>query len=87
MTHRSRLATTTPEQTREQLMPVLNGWANYFARSFATAAFSVVWENARYRLMTMYCRQHNMPKWKKPATPIMDIGPPPQVRRRYDAIK
>lgn len=87
MTHRSRLATTTPEQAREQLVPVLNGWANYFVHSSATAAFNAVWDYARYRLMTMYCRQHNMPKWKKSAGPIMDIGPPPRLQRRYNTIK
>ena len=53
MTHRSRLATTTPEQAREQLVPVLNGWANYFIHSSATAAFNAVWDYARYRLMIM----------------------------------
>ncbi len=86
ITHRSRLANTTPEQAREQLVPVLNGWANYFVYSSATTAFNAVWDYARYRLMIMYCRQHNMPKWKKSATPIMDTGPPPRLRRRYNAI-
>ncbi len=37
--------------------------------------------------MTMYCRQHNMPRWKKSAGPITDIGPPPLPRGRYNAIK
>ena len=87
MTHRSRLASTTPEETREQLVPVLNGWANYFIYSQATSAFIAVWEYAKYRLMIMYCRQHNVPKWKKSAGPIMDIGPPPMLRRKYNAIR
>ena len=87
MTHRSRLASTTPEETRERLIPVLNGWANYFIYSSATSAFSAVWDYARYRLMIMYCRQHNVQKWKKSAGPIMDIGPPPMLRRKYNAIR
>jgi group II intron reverse transcriptase/maturase len=87
MTHRSKLASTTPEETREQLVPVLNGWANYFIYSSATAAFTAVWEYAKYRLMIMYCGQHNVPKWKKSAGPIMDIGPPPMLRRKYNAIR
>ncbi len=87
MTHRSKLASTTPEETREQLVPVLNGWANYFIYSQATSAFAAVWEYAKYRLMTMYCRQHNVQKWKKSAGPIMDIGPPPMLRRKYNAIR
>ncbi len=65
ITNSNTLSTTTPEEAKELLIPVLRGWGNYFAHSQAFRSFSGIWDYAQCRIMYMYCRQHNIrSEWK-----------------------
>ena len=65
ITNNSKLSTTTPEEAKELLTPVLMGWGNYFAYSLASKSFTGIWDYAQCRIMYMYCRQHNTrSEWK-----------------------
>ncbi|MGC8630732.1 MAG: reverse transcriptase domain-containing protein [Thermoplasmata archaeon] len=65
LTDKSKLSIMTPEQAKEQLIPLLRGWGNYFAHSTVSTKLYEIWDYAQRRLMYLYCRQHNKPRtWK-----------------------
>ena len=75
LTNNRALATTTPEEAKELLIPVLRGWGNYFAHSLASKVFSDTWSYAQDRIMYMHCRQHNKPStWKSREIDKLDLS-------------
>ncbi len=90
LTNNRALATTTPEEAKELLIPVLRGWGNYFAHSLASKVFSDTWSYAQDRIMYMHCRQHNMQStWKnrnikKLGLSIMDTMPQTFLGKRHN---
>ena len=92
LTNNGALSTTTPEEAKETLIPVLRGWGNYFAHSLASKSFTGIWNYAQDRLMYMHCRQHNTPStWKnstieKLGLSIMDTKPSTFIGKRHKAM-
>ena len=88
----NRALSTTPEEAREILIPILRGWGNYFAHSLASSTFNGIWDYAQCRLMYMYCRQHNKPStWKNSSIEklglfIIDTKPFTFTGKRHKAI-
>ena len=81
-----------PEDAKNMLIPILRGWGNYFSHSLASEIFNDTWSYAQYRLMCMYCRQHNIPKtWNdkdvgKLGLSIMDTMPRTLLGKRHNAM-
>ena len=81
----------TPEDAGNSLIPVLKGWGNYFSHSLASKVFNDTWNYAQYRLMCMYCKQHNIPKrWNKDIeklnSSIMDTKPQTLLGKRHNTM-
>ncbi|EQD75607.1 RNA-directed DNA polymerase (Reverse transcriptase), partial [mine drainage metagenome] len=84
-------ALMTPEEAKENLIPVLRGWGNYFSHSLASNTFNGIWDYAQCRLMYMHCHQHNIPrKWKNRDIPIslsiMETKPHTFLGKRHNTM-
>jgi hypothetical protein len=92
LTDNRALALMTPEEAKDQLIPALRGWGNYFAHSLASKSFTGIWSYAQCRLMYMHCRQHNIPShWRnrdilKHNLSIMDTKPSTFLGKRNNTM-
>jgi RNA-directed DNA polymerase len=61
ITRTRSLARGTAHEVRKELVPVLQGWAEYFRWSMAGAAFSRVWWYAHVRMSALHRRERQLP--------------------------